>query len=522
MSLSNPIIDFQIKPAFEKQTNEAQKILVIAQLTTGTATPGTVVSDIGNANEQDTLFGANSMAATAVRAIKRITKETQVDVLPLADGSTSVAATGKVAFSGTAGANGTLYVKIGSAFNNIYEVSVAETDTAADIVTAFAALINADATAVVDAIANVGDLELTANNKGATGNFIGIGASGEVDSISYTITAMSGGTGEPDSITDKTAFNAISSSIRYQGIVYPQTYAVVSDYEGLAEFLDARFNVNNRILDGNTLIVNTDTLANLKTLATAVDNKSITIFGNKPVVDTARLTGSAIFELDYVIAAYFAAIRALRLTPNAQIGEYVVGTNGALDDVGGAALASLPYMNTPFGDFLPVALVTDFWTDIEVDELLTAGISVIGNNRDNNEVIAGQVVTTYLTDAASNQDPTFKYLNYFDTLTNIREYFFNNLKARFAQSRLADGKVIPLRNMANADVIKAALLNFYGDLESLALVESGRAARKFFSANLNVTIDKTSGLATVAMLVSPVVQLRRLNIVMQVVFNVNL
>lgn len=521
MGLSNPVENFEIKPAFEKQQNAAQKILIIGQDAGGTATSGVVEVDVGNANEEDALFGADSMAATAVRAFKRVNKINRVDVLPLADGTASVAATGTVTFTGTATANGTLFVAVGSELHNTYEVPVVIGDTPTDIGDALDVLIAADTTSLVLSNNVTGTVTFTAQNKGATGNFIGIKATGTVAGVTHAVTIMTGGTGEPDGIADGTAFNAIAADVRYQTILYPQSYNLSGNYVYLKAFLDGRFNANNRILDGAALIGVTDTLSNINTLAAAVNNKSISLYANKPVSDTS-FKGSSLMEMDYVISSYFGAIRALRLTQDAQIGQYIEGASGALDDLGGPPLASLPYMNTPFTDLLPIIAPKDFWTDEEVNEFLGKGVGVIGNNVDNNNIIAGQLVTTYLTDSAANQDVTFKYLNYYDTLTGIREYFFNNLKARFVQSRLVEGDITPLRNEANQQTIISALMGFYQDLEDLVLVERGRAARKFFNANLTVTVDKTTGTATITMLVSPVVQLRAINTVMQVVFNINI
>lgn len=525
MPLSNPIINFTIESALTREPNEEQRILVFGQLTTGTATPGVVV-EVGN-NEEDTLFGADSMVATAVRAIRRasnvagITELTRVDALPLSDGTGSVAATGNVTFTGSATEAGTVFVTIGSKLNNLYEVTIASGETATAVGNTLAGLIAADTTSVITAVNTTGDVALTAINKGVVGNTIGIWVWGSVAGITVATTAMTGGTGEPDSITNKTAYNAISSEERYQGFVYPQSYDVATNYSGLAAFLDGRFPANNRILDGQAFITNTDTLANLKTLAGNVDNKNISLIGNKPVSQTLY-KGSAIFELDYVASSYFAAIRALRLTTGAQIGPYVVAATGSLDDTGGTALASLPYMNTPFADLLPVSEVKYFWTNTEVSELLDGGISVLGNNTANNRVIAGQMVTTYLKDAVGNSDVTFKYLNYYDTFSNIREYSFNNLKELLAQVRLVEGDLTPLRSEVNAQRIKNILLRIYQDLERLVLVERGNNARKFFKNNLTVTIDKTTGTADVTMLVSPVVQLRVLNIVMRITFNIDI
>ena len=464
------------------------------------------------------------MVATAVRAIKRVNKINRVDVLPLADGGSATEAAGSWTPVGTAGENGTFEIIVGSQFHNKYEITVAKDDTATAIVDKAVALITADSKSLVTAVNNTAVLELTAVNAGREGNFITIKVLGQVDSITYTVVGMTGGAGDPDGISDGTALNAIDADTRYQAVIWPQTYnATVSpaadDYEHIRAFMTTRFETSNPLLDGMIFIGRTDTLANFNDLGTLLDDKVVTIEANKPVSDTAFYVGSALVEMDYVQAAYFAAIRALRLTTDTQIGQYIVGSEGALDDIGGIALASLPYFNTPFTNLIPVTDKKYFWKTTEVNELLSNGVSVFGNNVANNSVIAGQMVTTYLTNEASDPDPTYKYLNYFDTFTNIREYFVNNLRSRFRQSRLVEGDVRPLRNEANPPLIQAILLDIYRDLEIQTLVEDGRTAEKEFKDSIVITLEPSSGRADVIMVISPVVQLREINIVFEIKFS---
>jgi len=521
MPLSNPRVQFAIKSAYERTINEEQKILVMAQMVVGSAAFGVLQKNVGSASEEDSMFGADSMAATAVRAIRRISKAVRIDVLPLRDGLAAVGASGAVPFLGTAQEDGVLRMSLASEIHNTYEVAVFKGETAAQVATAFDTRINADTTCVLNSSVSTATLELDAINAGQTGNFIGIWVTGTIAGLSYTVTAMNGGVGEPDDITDKSAFDALDPDIRYQGIVYPQTYGIANQYEGLREWLDPRFNADNRILDGMAFVGVTDTLSNLDTLAATINDKQITLFGDEPVSeDFQKVEG--VFELDYIRAAYFTAIRALRLTAGAQVENYIVGTSGSLDNTGGMALASLPYMNTPFTNLLPVSNTLFQWDDAEVTELEGKGVSVIGNNVANNNVVAGQVVTTYLTDAVGNDDITFKFLNYVDTFSNIREYYFNSIKVRFAQSRLTTGDITPLRNEANAGVIASFMLGKYSELETAVLVKKGQEARKFFKKNLSITINEAAGSVAISMIVIPIVQLREMDIVMQIAFNVTL
>ena len=130
----------------------------------------------------------------------------------------------------------------------------------------------------------------------------------------------------------------------------------------------------------------------------------------------------------------------------------------------------------------------------------------------------GEVVTTYKNDSAGNPDTSFKFLNYVDTASAAREYFWNNLKKRFAQSRLTEGDLIRGRDIANALSIEAYLTELYADLSELTILQAGETALQFFNDNISVTLDLSLGKATVTMIVPIVTQLRTINVSMQLAF----
>jgi len=161
------------------------------------------------------------------------------------------------------------------------------------------------------------------------------------------------------------------------------------------------------------------------------------------------------------------------------------------------------------------------WTLNEIEQVLTAGGSVIGMNFSGTSALVGEVATTYKTDAAANPDPPFKFLAYVDTASNVREYFFNNLKSRFAQSRLTQGSVTRGRDMANADVIRAFCEKLYLDLAGadFVLVQDGEAAITFYKDNLTITLDLSTGTAQITMLAPIVTQLRTIIATIKIAFS---
>ena len=513
--IMQPKVNVSIVPSSEEAANTAQKILIVGQkVAAGSATAGALVENIANGGAEDALFGAASMLATLVRENKRRNQQVQVDAIPLDDNGSGVAATGTFAVSGTATEAGTLTVIAGSERNHKYSIAVASGDTATVVGAAIAAAITADTNAPVTAANVTGTVTCTATNDGTYGNYIPLEIRGEVAGITTTVTGMASGATDP---TLTGIFDVIADK-RYQAIVWPYP----SDTVEVRNLLDARFNADGRVLDGVAFTAINDTLGNLSSLATALNSESLVIIGGKQESET-NYKGGDIVEIPMVKAAAFAGFRGLRLDSDGfNVSDLVITANGPLDSFGGPALASKPYFNTPFDRLFPIKTGRGF-DDSEIETLHDDGVSVLGNNIAANGVITGEIVTTYKTDTAGNADVTFKYLNYVDTASQSREYFYNNYRKRFAQSRLTEGDILKGRDMANANVIRSYSKRLYQDLSGVdfVLLEAGETALNFFDTNLIIAIDKALGKATVQMTVPIVTQIREIAATLKIAFSTN-
>lgn len=513
--IRKPKVNVAIVPATQTVQNTGQKILFVGQkLGAGSAVAGALVTNIANGGAENALFGAKSMLATLIRACKVRNQQVQIDAIALDDAGGGVAATGNLIVTGTSTEAGTITVIAGSEYNHIYSIAVASGDTATIVGAAIAAAINADTRSPVSAINTTGNVAITAANKGTYGNSIPLELRGTVAGLTLTVTGMASGATDP---TLTTVFDVIGEQ-RYQAIVwpYPNSTTVVRT------LLDARFNNDGKLADGVAFTAINDTLGNLTTLANAINSQSLVIIGGKQTSET-KYKGGDIVEIPMVKAAAFAGYRALRLDVSGfSVSDLVITANGALDSFGGPALASKPYFNTPFAQLLPIKTGRGF-TATEIDSLATSGVSVLGNNIAGNAVIAGEIVTTYKTDTAGNADITFKYLNYVDTASQAREYFFNNYRSRYAQSRLTEGELIKGRDMANAESILGFSKELYQDLsgEDFVLLESGEDALNYFVDNFIISIDKATGKATLQMKPIIVTQLREIAATMKIAFSAN-
>lgn len=516
--IGQPSSTFSLASADVEVANAVQKVLLVGQYVTAGAgvSNGSWHQNLDNSGGENEKFGRTSMLAAMVRAFKKIAPTVQLDAIALADAA-GTARVVDIPITGTATEAGTFQIVAGSEVLHKFSLAVANGEAAATTLSNAVALLNADLDLPCVASVSTTNLRLTFQNDGTIANGLGVEITGVVAGITIgTVLESTPGA------TDPTLTNILDviGNTRYQGIVWPYAEAT----EEVTELLDSRFNVTNNVLDGVAFTARVDTHANLLTdLATAEKNsQSLVFIGDELISDGANgYLGPAQNEAGYLKATYFAAIRALRLTPDQAISQYVT-TSAALDQFGGPALASLPYFNTPFGH-LPVTGQGRGFDDTELEQLVAAGGTVFGQNPAGSAAIAGEVVTTYLTDGAGNSDITWKYLNYVDTASGAREYFHNNVKKRFAQSRLTQGTITAGRDMANALSIKAYIVKLYNDLAApgFSLVQGGEDAIKFFKDNIVVTIDMALGKATITMKLPIITQLRTIVATVKIDFDIN-
>ena len=508
-----PAVSITLANADAVVTNTDQKVLLVGQkVAAGSAVSGSLVRNLSSSGApENALFGQNSMLAEMVRAFKRLNQVVQVDAIPL-DDAVGTPRLLTLTLSGTATEAGTITIVVGSEELYSFEVVIASGDNEAAVVASIVAAVNADASVLFLAADAAPAVTLTADNDGTVYNDLG---------FEVSITDASGMTVGSFVETTPGATNPTLTGIldiatdRYQAVVWPygQTLAVLKTY------LDSRENPSNQILDGVGITGSVDSFVNCLADANDENNKNLVYFVDKLESETDVYEGPAQNEASFVKTSYFAAIRALRLTEGASIAQFLT-SSASLDQFGGTALASLPYFNTPI-DSLPTIASGRGWTDSEIEQLADAGGSVMGVNRTGTGALVGEVFTTFKTDPAGNADVTWEFLNYVDTASNIREYYFNNLKARFAQSRLTEGAVSRGRDMANSSVIRAFVEKLYQDLAGadFVLVQDGEAAIVFFKENLTIVLDLSTGKVTITALIPIVTQLRQIVMTLKIAFS---
>lgn len=502
-----PRVNFNLVKADTEVGVSAQRMLLIGQMTSsGTATANTLIKDIGNDNSWETLFGEKSVLAGMIRQARKLCSFCQyqvtIDAIALEDAESSVASTGKIEFTGNATGTGEITIVIGSEYNHKYTVGIVKGENPSAVATKLKNLINADTKAPFSATTNSGEVLLTFANKGTIGNNTTIYFEGNVEGVTVELTAFSGGVTNP--AVDEELLGLVSN-VRYNEIVSPIEYGI----DKIVTLLDGRFNTNNKILDGALYVAKVDTLANHKVALAGLNSQNLNYECIK-LVNADAYKGASIPELTYIKAIYNATLKALRISEDSQLSAVVIGQYPQ-DLMGGVHNNSLPFFNTSC-PFLHPIMPEYHWIAEEIKELNDKGGSVWDNNAEDNGLVMGEQLSTYKTDNAGNEDITWKFMNYRDTGSAIREYRFKNFKKDFAQSRMDDDTERQIRN---------AFIRYYKTLSSdeYRLTRAGKESLKFYVDNLKVSLDFANGLVTIFCLDPYVTQLRQANGFFKVTFN---
>lgn len=498
--VANPRVTLNIIPRDQYAGLDDQRALIVAQRTSSAALAAGFHQDLPRTEaEINTALGAASHAALVARAFRRANPYTNLDIKLLADAGGATAGTAVIVAAGTATEAKTVEVIVVGGFEHTYEVDVVVGETPATFMTKLAALVAADGNKPFTAATSgtpVTTMTFTAVNAGQCCNSWPLIVKGTVAGLTFTLTGWTGGATNP---TLTSVFDDVAN-IRYQTVLWPTCYTLST----LKTFLDARKNVDNNIMEGRAFVYLSDTLANLKSAVAAAASSEIVYLANEAMTD-ADWKGPHLPEAPDVIAAEFAAVRALRFEDGVSI-SHVVANNEPDDQFGGIHTASLPYFNTPL---LNVGLPKrgSGFTLAEQLELEDAGVTVVGANRDYSRTIMGVVVTGWLTDVAGNPDDTWKFLEWRDSHGVIREYMVNNCRKQFAQHRLTTGVAVPNLAMVDESMIRSFLLMLYDQLTNYGITVRGRTARKLFEDKLVVRIIPENRRVTVAADVPMVSQL---------------
>lgn len=412
-----------------------QRLLFFGQRLAAGKTPAGELVQVVSDKDANERFGLGSMLANMLIAARAANSYTETWAVALADDGAGVKAAGAIAIGGAPTAAGTLSVMIGG---DRVRARVNATDTAAEVATALAAAINAEAALAVTAAVNGVDdakVDLTARHAGEVGNFIDLRANyyqGEElpAGLTLTITAMNGGSGNPD-IAD--ALDVLPDE-QWQYWVCPWTDA--ANLTVLAEELADRFGPMRQIA-GHAFAAITGTSSTMGTKGNTLNSPHLSLMGAGKSPSRPEIW-----------AAVFGAKAAYHLNID----------------------PARPLQTLPLAGILPPA-TGDRLTQAERNVLLWDGISTFTVDSGGG-CLMERAITTYQENSLGVADASYLDVNTLATLDYIREQVRARMSVRYPRHKLADDTttVQPGQAIVRPKDIRQELIALFGTMQKAGIV----------------------------------------------------
>ena len=433
------------------------KNLIIGQPLSSKMSENGTLTLITSDEQADALFGAGSQLALMIKAFRKNTKSSELWALPIADDSTSDAATGTLTFT-VAGSGNPATLAVGGTIRLMISgqacpVHVSAGDSATGVATKVAAAINAKTNLPVTASSSNEVVTLTAKNKGANGNGLDVRWNhnqGEVlpDGLSIALVAMANGGADPqfdDAHVKETCagtwFNMIvigsaeADNINYIKAMLDERWTAIVQQTGVMCFSLNGGSESDYTTKGNALNSQEIVLAALPKSPTSGSEKAAALFG---CVAPKAINDPAAPLHNYAVAGVVAPKRDDR--------EDYYG-NGRLLDAGCAPMVAA----------------------------------------EDGTVYTSRIVTTYKKNAQNVPDESFLQLETVLTLSYLRWDWNNYLASKYAHAKLApdgsqfgEGQLVMTPSLGKAEIVSR-----YKMWEKMGLVYDSTG----FEENVIVELD---------------------------------
>lgn len=476
-----PGVFVEMDPSQANTATVLQNSLLIGQIITSGSGAGTAIPNepvlVESVAQIRQLCGSGSMLSNMAQRYVARDPFGPCYLLPLADDSAAVAATGTIVATGPATASGTLFLYIAGMR---VQVGVSSGDTATAIGASIAAAINATQDIPVTAAAATGTVTLTSIGKGLAFNDIDIrtnylgtaGGEYDVPGVSLTITAMAGGSGNPSlppalaNLSDQ-AFDFVCTP-----------YTDTASLDALKAFFadDVGRWSWEQMIYGGAFAAYRGSLGSCTTFGQTRNDQHMSIVAFNDSPDPAWI---------WATEATAAAASSLRVDPG----------------------LPLQYINTT----LKAPPIPSRWTLGERNTLLYDGMSTFRVG-DDGTVIVERMCTTYQKNAGGAPDNSYLDVETMYGLMFVARDLADYLLTRYARKKLVSDTTPILygSNCVSAPMIKASVIVEYRALEAQGYVQNSTT----FAQNV-VVENAGNGLVKILAPVDLVNQLRQIAILLQ-------
>lgn len=472
-----PGVYVEMDPSQANSATQLQNSLLIGQMSVQGQGQANVPVIVESKAQVMQACGQGSMLANmAVRYLAR-DPFGPLYILPLEDDSAAQPATGTIAVTGPATASGTINCYIGGILT---QCAVANGDAATAIATNLAAAISANADLGVTAAAAAGDITLTSNMKGDAANSIDVRfdyygtAGGEygVQGVTFTITPMSGGSGNPG--IDTALANLSDNSFDFICMPYTDTTSLNAMQAFLADDV-GRWSWEQMIY-GGAFSAFSGSLGACTTFGQSRNDQHMSIMAYQDSPDPPWIWATEMMAM---------AASSLRVDPGLPL-QYI-----------GTTLKPPP--------------VQSRWTIGERNTLLYDGMSTFRVS-DAGQVVMERMCTTYQKNAAGAVDNSYLDVETMYGLMFVARDLTNFLLSRYMRKKLVSDQtpIAPGSNCVNSLMIKASVIQEYRVLQLNGYVQN---ADTF--AQTIIVENAGNGLVKILAPVDLVNQLRQIAILLQ-------
>ena len=401
LDIYNPGIYMDIDPSLSKTGRPIfkQRTVMFGQMgTNAQATAGQMEMNITD-TEAKVRYGPDSMLYGMVKRFRKVNPYQELLIVPLAENGAGQAATGTLTLAGTATASTTQHFYVAGKVP--YQLGITAGETAADVAGRLVTLVNNNPAAIVIASNDGAIVTFTCKWKGETGNDIFVGTRYYAEDkgtpgLTFTVVAMSGGTGNPD-IT--AGIDALDDLTQYQGYVMPYTDSVNLDL--MRSELDARWGPL-RAVDGRVFSCRRVGVGAYVTHAQSRNDQ------NYWSIDCSEHAASPSWEVAASAAANFMYYGAIDPGRPFQTLELI--------DIAGAPIGSRRLNE-------------------ELETLLRGGVAttIVG---DDGKVRIHRAVTSYSKNEAGAEDEAYKSANTVMLMSYYRRSVINRFQSRFPRHKL--------------------------------------------------------------------------------------
>ncbi len=408
-------LEFNTSLAVRTLSSNEQEVLIMGTMSSSGTQEALVPVQVFSDQEAATYFGygsiAHMMAAAAIKANPYI----YLTVIGITEATAGIAATGKLTISGTATSSGVLSLYIGT---EAVQVAIAKGDTAAESASALVSAFAAYPSLPVTAAAASGVITLTAKNKGALGNNIGLSAQSTASSLTVAVTAMASGDVDPDPADALAAVYNAGHDI----IITP--YSSQDDLTTLRDHLDG---VSHALEQRGAIGIYalTSTLSQASTLAA--------------LINSGRITGAllpATTSFPWEVAAAYGAVMASEEDPARPLNTL---------DLTGIAVPDVEYR---LGRMEQETALANGVTPLEV------------GSGDTVQIV--RAISTYTLNAEGVTDVSLLDITTIRSLDYVRKVIRERIALRFPREKLSS---------RTADKVRSEIIDVLKKLEALEIVE---------------------------------------------------